>query len=257
MKKPKNSRWILILLLVSAIVIAFAPLILSRSFGLVSFDNTGQIGDTIGGITAPFTSLLGSLLVYFALKTQIDANRIIYAQFEHQKEEENTRKLNLYLLEQVKIFRDDLNNLTYDSTKRQGTGDKQKVEKIHGKGSRAVSLTLGLCAKTNQNHLDDDIYVVLPNLRLIKSFLERVEYLMDKIATEPIDSKDKEYLSSLVEFTYKSNLQPFLLKYEVSRMSKSPPCKNCGKKHDGIPEDLYEIYDRLNEKCFPLEQSEN
>lgn len=38
------------------------------------FRNTGQIGDTIGGITAPFVGLLSAYLVYISFKAQIAAN---------------------------------------------------------------------------------------------------------------------------------------------------------------------------------------
>lgn len=53
------------------------------------FSNTGQIGDTIGGITSPFISLLGAVLVYLSFKEQIKANKI---QFEYIKKEEKSKK---------------------------------------------------------------------------------------------------------------------------------------------------------------------
>lgn len=53
-----------------------------------SFENTGEIGDTIGGITAPFMSFFGSILVYLALKSQIDANTEFKRQFERQYEDQ-------------------------------------------------------------------------------------------------------------------------------------------------------------------------
>ena len=59
-------------------VIALMPLLLSQeSFTGISFSDTGQIGDTIGGITAPFVGLLGALLVYKSFKAQIEANKTL------------------------------------------------------------------------------------------------------------------------------------------------------------------------------------
>lgn len=59
-------------------VIALMPLLLSQeSFIGISFSDTGQIGDTIGGITAPFVGLLGALLVYKSFKAQIEANKTL------------------------------------------------------------------------------------------------------------------------------------------------------------------------------------
>ena len=47
---------------------------MTSEFSLISFTDTGQIGDTIGGTTAPFLGFFGSILVYLSLKAQIDAN---------------------------------------------------------------------------------------------------------------------------------------------------------------------------------------
>ncbi len=71
--------------------IFFAPIILTQLSSFISFDDTGQIGDTIGGITAPAIGLVSSLLLYLALIKQIDSNnsskheanfRIIYNELE-------------------------------------------------------------------------------------------------------------------------------------------------------------------------------
>ncbi len=87
------------------VLIFILPIIFTRDWGLLSFRETGNIGDTIGGITSPFTSLFGSLLVYLALKAQIDANKLVQDQFRKQEEDdlrknfENTffNMLNLHL----------------------------------------------------------------------------------------------------------------------------------------------------------------
>ena len=57
-------------------------------YGTGSFtDETGWMGDTIGGVTAPFVNGLAAILVYLALKAQIDANRLIQEQFNKEREE--------------------------------------------------------------------------------------------------------------------------------------------------------------------------
>ena len=40
------------------------------------FSSTGQIGDTIGGITGPIINLIGAFLVYISYQAQIKANKI-------------------------------------------------------------------------------------------------------------------------------------------------------------------------------------
>lgn len=79
------------LLLIIGVIIFIIPTIavlpaLIRSF---DFSTTGQIGDTIGGITSPFINAIGAVLVYLAFKEQIRANKLIMEQqmFQHVQEQ--------------------------------------------------------------------------------------------------------------------------------------------------------------------------
>ncbi|GHA63852.1 hypothetical protein GCM10009007_00170 [Formosimonas limnophila] len=50
------------------------------------FTNLGQVGDTIGGTTAPFIGLLSAWLVYRAFKAQIKANELISEQLKLEEQ---------------------------------------------------------------------------------------------------------------------------------------------------------------------------
>lgn len=64
-----------ILITILLLVIFIAPWLFTRaSFFDFDFEGTGQIGDTIGGITAPFVNLLAAFLVYKSFTAQIKAN---------------------------------------------------------------------------------------------------------------------------------------------------------------------------------------
>lgn len=62
----------IILLLFAAVYIFTRPAL----FDIWNFKETGQIGETIGGITAPIISLVGAILVFMSFQAQIEANRI-------------------------------------------------------------------------------------------------------------------------------------------------------------------------------------
>lgn len=88
-----------ILILIAGIIIV-CPIILTLPaiIDLFDFSNKGSIGDTIGGITAPFINGLAAVLVFLAFKEQIKANEI----FKNQEKSK-------ILLEQINtIQRDDL-----------------------------------------------------------------------------------------------------------------------------------------------------
>ncbi len=67
----------------------------------LDFSQSGQIGDTIGGITAPFMSLVGSGLVYLSFRMQVEMNRIqfraITKQFHRNDEEDKEKSFNKLL----------------------------------------------------------------------------------------------------------------------------------------------------------------
>jgi hypothetical protein len=66
--------WI-IMFFVSIVLIGFLPyLITTRSWFNISFDNSGQVGDTIGGIIGPFVAIIASFLTFIAFWVQYDAN---------------------------------------------------------------------------------------------------------------------------------------------------------------------------------------
>jgi hypothetical protein len=69
-----RRKWVIIIILL--VFTFFAP-ILFTSFNIVDFSNTGEIGDTIGGITAPFVNLVAAFLVYISFREQIKANKLL------------------------------------------------------------------------------------------------------------------------------------------------------------------------------------
>lgn len=86
-----------ILLLIAVIIIVFPSiLILPAISKYFDYSSTGNIGDTIGGVTSPFINGLAAILVFIAFKAQIKANEI----FKNQEKSRN-------ILEQITIIQDD------------------------------------------------------------------------------------------------------------------------------------------------------
>lgn len=54
---------------------AFAPYLFSHFYWGISFSDTGQVGDTIGGTTAPIIGLLSAILLFYTLWEQIKFNK--------------------------------------------------------------------------------------------------------------------------------------------------------------------------------------
>lgn len=88
-----SAKWTLIVGAILIFVLPFMVTFLNIEF----LGKYGPVGDTIGGITSPISQLLGSILIYLALKAQLDANTII----QNQVNEDNKQSLIRHDLEQI------------------------------------------------------------------------------------------------------------------------------------------------------------
>lgn len=97
------------LIYLSIILIAFslfAPIIFTQYSIGINFTNTGQIGDTIGGIMNPFVAIVGVISTFLAFLMQVEANHIQKEQFdniqnEKQEREKTDKYYNLKLIELI------------------------------------------------------------------------------------------------------------------------------------------------------------
>ncbi len=128
-KKWMITPWDITMFIGVGLLIGLMPFLFTRRSWWISFTETGEIGDTIGGITAPFIGILSSILVYRALKAQIDANKIITAQFKQQKQIAN-------LLQRLAFIREDIDKYTFTtyelSYKNYPLGEEYIPEKHDG-----------------------------------------------------------------------------------------------------------------------------
>lgn len=74
------------LILIVILVIILAPVLLTLPTFCQWFDysSTGQIGDTIGGLTSPFINGLAAILVFITFREQVRANRLLQEQADTQ-----------------------------------------------------------------------------------------------------------------------------------------------------------------------------
>ena len=231
-----------IIFIIGILLIIAAPFILTR-VGYINFSDTGQIGDTIGGLTAPIASLLGSILVFYALRAQIDANRIIQTQITNQQIDDENRKLQLYFLDHFKLIREDINDFSIlDSRTNYGSDTPQYITK---KGAEAIHhIVSDLRHLSTEDH--SDVFEKNPKLYEIRNILLSVDSLLAKILNSSISKIDKDYFKNIIAYLFKSKLWASFKSNEKYKLSLQAPCKKCGKIHDGIPDVLFEIIDSIN-----------
>lgn len=111
----------------SILIILLAPFVLTRpSVETLSFLNTGQIGDTIGGISSPIVGIVSIFLLAYTLIEQLDFNR---KQVQLQRQEQFKATFFQLLQEQR-----DITNTLYTIYEGVKLKDPTKIQKIPVRG---------------------------------------------------------------------------------------------------------------------------
>lgn len=77
------------------------------------------MGNTIGGILSPVVGIIGAILVYMALKEQVNANLEVQRQISDDKESKQLNKYLDYLIKSI-------DNFKFEKTEYHSNGDKQE-----------------------------------------------------------------------------------------------------------------------------------
>ncbi|MDX2189377.1 MAG: putative phage abortive infection protein [Bacteroidota bacterium] len=107
-------KW-LIIAIISFLIVLTLPFILHfpNPFNETAFDfsNSGNIGDTIGGVTAPFIGIILALLTFAAFWVQYRTNQEQFNQFELQSRDIAIQRFESTYYELIKIHRENVNEI--------------------------------------------------------------------------------------------------------------------------------------------------
>ncbi|MEG1666600.1 hypothetical protein [Chryseobacterium sp.] len=237
-----NAKW---LLGIGILIIISIPFILTREFFLekFNFSSTGQIGDTIGGTTAPFLNLIGAFLVFYALKAQVKANELIQKQIDKENiekecdnETNNLNQLYSYLTENINGFQftsfpfEDLRNLK-----------KEDIQGIHNGGDAFYVLFSQI-----RCHYHGTIHDLKNNQSVseLLSILQITDLLLEKL--QNTKSKNKEILITLTKhlFEYKIITR---IRDESDEELTHEFCEICQCNH-GLPDELHKLISSIRKK---------
>lgn len=243
----KFSTFILITGVIFAIV---APFIFTRDFGGISFKETGPIGDTIGGITAPIVNLIGAVLVFFALHAQIEANKIIQNQIDSQKSDAIKSKNFDNLLRIYAELKKDIESFTYTrneatgSTREMLTGGIQPVY-ITYQGNEAINkayneIKRDFCNSYNNKTI---VYSESTSHKTFLASLKILHTLLSKTFKDQLFTEDKDTMIALLQYVFETKLKPSL--------SEDSICIQC-KKHNALPEDLHELVSKIQSLFYQI-----
>jgi len=173
----KNAKWLLLF----GILLTFLFPLLLPLLNKTGIGNFGVVGDAIGGITNPISQLIGSILLYLALKAQLSANGIV----QNQIEKDNIKEEQQHNTEQIRtfysFFQETIKNFSYEFS------DANGKQLLYGK--RAIKCFLNDLEQMKVDIHNTDDVLMYDGVRELLSILKSAEELFNRIDT--ISSKSQ------------------------------------------------------------------
>ncbi|AXY75389.1 hypothetical protein D3H65_15965 [Paraflavitalea soli] len=224
LKKGKSKDLLTVIIFcIGIVIIVLAPWIMVTAIKPTSFKDTGQIGDTIGGITAPIASLLGSFLIYKALQAQIAANEIIVNQFDEQKNDETRDRILGNITDRIKFLRDDIHEFSFGGFK----------------GFQAIDQSLQIWIASGPQNINNHYALYI---RQIGSILAIMNDTIIYLERSDLKESEKENLKIIIKSTYYKIL-PYLY-----------------RERKNLPSDVASIYTEINDRLEilnPIEEADD
>jgi hypothetical protein len=210
----KSSKFGLKIIITGALLALIAPMLLTLDFPLLNFHDTGQIGDTIGGITAPIVSLVGSILIYLALTAQIDANNTVLEEAKKAQTELDRRRRIEYYDRQLDILRQDMELFSIFFVSTDGKNTKEYYT-----GSQAFAKILDVhekALKYDHGLFTDKTRPVSPEVLTFLYFMTHFQRLIKNGLHDRLE-KDENYVYGAIKFTYIYRIYPSIVRFNFSK----------------------------------------
>jgi len=224
----KTATWVLA---IGGVLLLIAPSILSLSSSIGNFDaSTGVIGDTIGGITAPISNIIGAILVYLALRAQIKANEIVQKQIDRQEIKENKRELSEQIHRLYNTLEENIKNYSFKGFNSEYDYDENDLKEYKGSDGIHKFFRTIRC----DFHQEPDVLLETTCVTELLSILQLCTIILEKL--DKSDIQDKELLQTLTRHQFEYRIYPALKNLDESDIVPYY-CSDC-QCHHGIPEIL-------------------
>lgn len=102
---------IYLLLIFGLISLLIFPYLFTRDWGLPPFNESGNIGDTINGIAAPFIAVAAAILTFLAFYVQYQANQTLRADSDNRNRDVTVERFENKYYELIKLHRENVTEI--------------------------------------------------------------------------------------------------------------------------------------------------
>lgn len=214
------------LLFIGTVLIFTSLFVFTRPalFDFWNFSETGQIGDTIGGIASPIISLIGAFLVYISFQAQNDANKLQIITLAEEKESNKYKKefdKHVGLFDEIKSRLHSLEFVIQFKVSPIGIDNYLQPEPIIFKGlnalyeyvlrlenekNKAGSIVKGYLSGYDFSTEKYSKHGLFLNFQFM---LNALNDLIDRVEINRLEQVDKIFIRKSIELFYKSFLQDF------------------------------------------------
>jgi hypothetical protein len=193
----KKSKWFLFIGIVIIIVISPTFLTLPALFKFWDFSQSGQIGDTIGGITAPIINLLGAILVYLSFNEQIKANNLQRGSLDNEIKKNIEQRNYNSIIHDIDNLRADINDFRiFDANASQGMNALYEFQKTIANAKTKEAL--------------EQIVTTQPFFNFY-FLIASTDNIFTTIKKNDINDDDKRTLMKKLIYLYSSKIGPYAI----------------------------------------------
>ncbi len=109
----KKSPLLILILGVLIAILAPVMLTIASHFKIFDFSNSGQIGDTIGGLTSPIINVVSAIIIYYSFNEQLKANQIQIKALDEERNRFNEEKEFNYISQLLMELERKIENFEY------------------------------------------------------------------------------------------------------------------------------------------------
>lgn len=246
--KKQISKWVLGIGIITTFV--FPAIVFLFDLPGDTLGLTGLLGDTIGGITSPVLSLVGSVLLYIALTDQIEANNLLSVQIEEAKQDSKIQRELEHISELYHLFERSIESFPYEDKQFDEAG-RRGYATVY-KGTIALTHFVDHLLVSDADPHDDHMHGADTGVKEFRSIIKSAELLIDRISNSHVTPEDKRFYKNLILHRISYNLSPDFERIPADRRM-GIRCKICGEDHGSFPVILFNSIEELKTKIEALD----
>lgn len=237
LKNNSESNIVISLLIIGILLTIIVPLMVPL-LPLGHLKEYGPVGDAFGGVANPIAQIVGFVLLYRALRAQINANSILQMQINDENSKEMQERGVKHVHELYTFLENNINSFSYEN-KFEGTNG---IQVLHGR--RAIRCFIDDIEDMNIDLHNAEQLLQQDGVREILSILRIAENIFDRIGHADINENDKLFYIDLMKHELTFSIFPYTDLDESANL-KLELCGDCHKFHGNYPPLIFDKLQQL------------